>query len=146
EIIVVDDGSTDASGRLARSWLRRDRRIRLVRQPNRGLSAARNTGVRHARGEFLAFVDSDDVVEQDAYADAIATLTRTGSDFAVMPYRRIGPDGLRVPRDWIGAAHRVRRERARLADVPGILVNVVAWTKVYRREFWDAAGMEFPVG
>ena len=67
EIIVVDDGSPDRSGEIARRHARRDLRVRVVTRENGGLSAARNTGVEHARGEFLTFVDSDDVVSLEAY-------------------------------------------------------------------------------
>ena len=58
ELIAVDDGSTDQTG----DWLRRvlDDRVRLVQQPNQGVSAARNTGIQHAKGRFIAFLDADD--------------------------------------------------------------------------------------
>jgi glycosyltransferase involved in cell wall biosynthesis len=58
EIIVVDDGSTDGTYSVAHAFA--DPRVRYVYQENRGLSAARNTGIRHATGEFLSFLDSDD--------------------------------------------------------------------------------------
>ena len=57
--MVVDDGSTDDTARVASSFA--DARVRYVFQDNRGLSAARNTGIRHARGSFLTFLDSDDL-------------------------------------------------------------------------------------
>ena len=58
EVIVVNDGSTDAT--LSRAESKVDRRVRVVTQLNRGLAGARNTGVRLAKGEFVAFLDSDD--------------------------------------------------------------------------------------
>lgn len=63
EVILVDDGSTDNSLAFCRAWAERDARLRVIHQENAGVSAARNTGIRAARGQWLAFVDSDDWVE-----------------------------------------------------------------------------------
>ena len=60
EIILVNDGSTDNSGRLLREYAGKDARFVYVEQENQGLSAARNTGMEHASGHYLAFLDSDD--------------------------------------------------------------------------------------
>ena len=146
EIVVVDDGSPDRSGEVAREHAARDSRVRVVTRENGGLSAARNTGVDHARGEFLTFVDADDVVTSDAYTSVIAALHESGSDFAVACYDRL-EDGRRVPAArWIRAAHRVRRLAVDLDTYPEVMVNAVAWSKTYRREFWDRAGLRFPEG
>jgi glycosyltransferase involved in cell wall biosynthesis len=60
ELIIVDDGSTDGSGTGLRALARNTRGVRYVRQRNQGVAAARNTGIRRARGRFIAFLDSDD--------------------------------------------------------------------------------------
>lgn len=146
QIIVVDDGSPDRSYEVARRYARRDPRIEIVRRENGGLSAARNTGMQHARGEFLAFLDSDDFVDRHAYSDAIDMLRRSGSDFAVMPYRRELGGEFPPAGAWIGAAHEVDRVATTLSEFPDIMVNAVAWSKVYRREFWERHGFQFPVG
>ena len=66
EAIVVDDGSTDGSGSLAEAWARKDKRFRVIRQENRGQSAARNAAIRIAEGEYLFFLDGDDWLEREA--------------------------------------------------------------------------------
>lgn len=64
EIILVDDGSTDLSGKKADEWLNRDTRIIVIHKKNRGLSAARNTGIELSTGSHLVFVDSDDWIHE----------------------------------------------------------------------------------
>jgi heptose III glucuronosyltransferase len=71
EIIVVDDGSTDDCPRILAEFAPRLPQMRVIRQENGGLSAARNTGLDAAHGKYLAFVDSDDFVSPDAYAEAL---------------------------------------------------------------------------
>jgi GT2 family glycosyltransferase len=61
ELLVVDDGSTDRTREIAESYAAHDSRIRVVRQPNRGIAAARNVALELARGQFLALLDSDDI-------------------------------------------------------------------------------------
>lgn len=66
EALLVDDGSTDGSGRICDEWARRDTRFRVVHQANAGVAVARNRGLDEARGEWFWFVDSDDIICPDA--------------------------------------------------------------------------------
>ena len=72
ELLLVDDGSTDSSPAVCASF--DDPRIRLIRQKNRGLAGARNAGIRHSRGRFVAFLDSDDAWEPDKLAEHVRHL------------------------------------------------------------------------
>lgn len=65
EIIVIDDGSTDSSGKLCDKYVRTDNRIYVIHQQNQGLSVARNKGIENSNGMYLTFVDSDDSVQPD---------------------------------------------------------------------------------
>lgn len=69
EIICVNDGSTDNSPKILEEFAQKDDRIRIINQENQGLSAARNTGLEVATGEYVSFIDSDDFVRTDLYAD-----------------------------------------------------------------------------
>ena len=93
KIVVVDDGSTDASGAIADEYAAREPRIRVVHTANHGLGAARNEGLRHTTGDVLAFADSDDVVPPEAYAVLLKQLRRTGADLVTGSIVWWYPDG-----------------------------------------------------
>jgi CDP-glycerol glycerophosphotransferase len=143
EVVIVDDGSTDATGEIADRVAAEDPRVRVVHQANAGLGAARNEGVRHSTGAYLAFADSDDLVVDDAYAVMVGSLEWTGSDVAVGAVER-----LRGDERFMTPLMRENHQRARLAfgieEAPLVLADVFAWNKVFRRSFWDTAGLEFP--
>ncbi len=144
EVVIVDDGSTDGSHAVAQRYADSHANVRLVTTENQGLGAARNTGVGHARGELLAFADSDDTVLPGAYAAMVSTLEESGSDFVVgAVVRNFGED-----RPSMSPRQQVRHQQRRLAitadDFPAILGDVFAWNKVFRREFWDRAALSFP--
>lgn len=71
EIICINDGSTDKSMDILLKYQRKDKRIIIISQPNKGLSEARNSGLRHANGEYIAFLDSDDYISTNAYEVAM---------------------------------------------------------------------------
>ena len=78
ELIIVDDGSSDNTAEVVGSFS--DSRIVYVRQENAGACAARNNGIAHARGDYIAFQDSDDIWHQDKLEKQLATLQNTGAD------------------------------------------------------------------
>lgn len=89
EIILVDDGSPDCCGEMCDAWAVRDSRIKVIHQENGGLSAARNTGVRHASGDYVMFLDSDDWWADDQVLEQIAEhLERTDADVLSCNYRK----------------------------------------------------------
>lgn len=144
EVVLVDDGSPDSSAKIAQGYVRADPRFRIVHQENAGLGAARNTGVRESRGAYLTFLDSDDTLPPHAYAVLMETIERTGSDLVVGTLKR--DDGRRrVAMRLMRENHRRRREQVTLGEMPLILADVFAVNKVYRRSFWDAADLSFPV-
>lgn len=93
ELILVDDGSTDGTNRLARELAAGDPRIRLLTQRNRGVSAARNLALERAEGEYAAFLDADDWLAPDCYGRLIAALRESGADCAACGHYLVWPDG-----------------------------------------------------
>lgn len=142
EVVVVDDGSPDDSAAIATTYAERDPRVRLVRQENGGLGAARNTGLRHATGEVIAFADSDDVVPPEAYAALLRQLRRTGADLVTGDVVQLVGDETRE----IAWMRRIHQDRAAvfIEQRPELLGDVFAWNKLYRREFWEGAGLSWP--
>jgi CDP-glycerol glycerophosphotransferase len=145
EVVMVDDGSTDDSAMLAQAWVDRDPRFRLVRQTNHGLGHARNTGVAHSTGEYLAFVDSDDVIPHHAYELMVGTLERTGSDFVTGNVQRLKASG--TEQSVLHAdAFATTRLRTHVTRDKSLMRDRLAPNKVWRRSFWDEHELAFPVG
>jgi CDP-glycerol glycerophosphotransferase len=145
EILVVDDGSTDKTPNIAQRFAARDGRFRVVRQANAGLGAARNTGIDHAEGEFLAFVDGDDVLPQHAYATLLGALDRTCSDFATGNVRRLTSLGT-TRATFLGDAFQRERLKTHVTRFPELVVDRLACNKLFRRSFWNRHGFRFPEG
>lgn len=95
DVIVVDDGSTDDTYRIAHKHSLLDERIRVIQQPNKGVAAARNRGIAEARGQLVATIDADDVWRPSKIARQVAVLSGLGSD-VMLVYgwsAEIGEDG-----------------------------------------------------
>ena len=93
EIVAVDDGSTDATADVLERFAARDARIRILSQPNRGVSDARNRALDAARGDYIFFVDPDDRAHPEMLAKGVSAMESTGADCCIFAYRRRFGDG-----------------------------------------------------
>ena len=144
EVILVDDGSPDASVTIAQRYVDADPRFRLITQPNAGLGPARNTGAAAARGRYLTFVDSDDVVTSRGFWTMTHTLDATGSDFAAANAWRFTTER-GTYQSWTHEKPFARTELATsLAQRPDLIGDRMVWNKVYRRTFWQEHELAFP--
>jgi CDP-glycerol glycerophosphotransferase len=147
EVILVDDGSTDRSTRIAEDFCARDPRFRLIRQEPHGPGHARNTGLRamHPRGEFLAFVDGDDVIPEYTYELLVRTLAESGSDFVSGNVQMMNSTA-----KWQSPLHRGPMQKNRrgthITRFDALIYDRTVWNKVFRRSFWDHHAIEFPEG
>ncbi|HEY3683628.1 MAG TPA: bifunctional glycosyltransferase family 2 protein/CDP-glycerol:glycerophosphate glycerophosphotransferase [Streptosporangiaceae bacterium] len=149
EVIAIDDASPDGCGRILDDYAARDDRIRVVHlTENGGLGAARDLGLERARGEYVWFVDSDDLVTDGALAAIAERVERSHPDVLLFDYaRELGPGHI-AANPW---AHLLREppppESFALRDRPSALgVMMTAWNKVIRRAFLLGLGLTFGRG
>lgn len=86
ELILVDDGATDESGKICDILAKKDDRIFVIHQPNGGLSAARNTGIQKASGKYMLFADSDDYIEKNTLKDAFELAEKYKAEVVIYGY------------------------------------------------------------
>lgn len=96
ELILVDDGSTDGSEKLCDNFAIEDDRVVVIHRPNGGVSSARNAGIAQASGDYLTFVDADDVLAPDALTKVVHRLSETGADLACFGMTFVYHDGSHV--------------------------------------------------
>ena len=143
EILLVDDGSTDGSGEVCDEYAGRDERIRVIHQANRGLSGARNTGLDNVQGEYIAFVDSDDLVSPNYVETLYELLMRYDADIAACAYIKVTTEQLTNIREKVLSLDNVRE-----ICMPSVKLlkqwhgkykqqETVAWNKLYCREVWN---------
>ena len=89
EVIMVDDGSTDASAEICMEYKQKDYRFAYSYQKKKGVSAARNRGISIAKGEYIAFVDSDDTVEKNMFEKMYCSAKDNNSDICICDYYRV---------------------------------------------------------
>ena len=133
EVILIDDGSTDASGEICDQYAAKDSRVRVIHQKNGGAAAAKNAGLRLASGDYLAFADSDDYLEPGAYGFLMKTLLETNADAVQGSFRE-------VYRNRAEEQH-IQEETLEgydyLLRFPKDFSCALLWNKLYRREIFD---------
>ena len=89
QIILVDDGSTDSSGKICDVYVEKDNRITVVHQKNAGAGAAKNNGLDLVKGDYFSIIDSDDYIELDMYEKMVTSLEKYNSDIAQCLFRNV---------------------------------------------------------
>lgn len=137
EIILVDDGSTDESGLHCDKWAEVDKRIKVFHQANGGLSAARNTGLNHASGDYICFVDSDDFVMEDYVKCMLQAIEETDAELALCDVTTSKWPALAKPitSNRILDAAECRAWLDNLISREYVLM-VVSWNKLYKKELF----------
>ena len=155
EIIVVDDGTKDNAGNIAEEYSKKDDRIIVIHQENQGLSAARNAGLSVATGDYISFVDSDDVLKIDFYEYMIDVLKKENyPEIVQASFLRIDEDNIEnvenileenEPEEEIKTMSNIEAlEKLYGADQLEYVKFVVVWNKIYKKELYSS--LRFPKG
>lgn len=144
EVLLVDDGSTDDSGSICDEYARRDSRVRVFHKTNGGVSSARNLGLDQAQGEFVCFVDADDVVLADALSILVKGM-KNGADLSI--------GGYEVYDECDNRTFSVRERLTENISVRECMVQMYypkyyyyqgyLWNKLFRREIIQADSLRF---
>ena len=144
EIILVDDGSTDSSGKMCDEFAASDSRIRVIHQKNQGLSGARNSGIDMSTGGHIFFVDSDDYIDLNTIQVLMNQVRIFNCDIAACGFSHVY-DGNRPEEPFTSPSGGVWSGYQGLIQM--MRTNnlcTVAWNKLYKRKLWD--GVRYPVG
>lgn len=147
EVICVNDGSTDSSPEILRDYEKKYQNLTVINQTNHGLGYARNVGIEHAKGDWIAFVDSDDFIAPEMFEKMLACAGQTGPDVvvsnpyiyehktkAIYPYRKM-LDFYRL--SILGGFPAVEH--------PKVFAFLGSWDKIYRRSLLTDRNIRFPV-
>jgi len=148
EIICVNDGSRDSSLEILKKLAKKDKRVVIIDQKNAGAGAARNTGIKAARGKYLGFVDSDDEIFPTMYEELYEKAEKTGAEMVITgEIETLFDDNIKFPTP----GSPLTKEELCLGafkaiEYPEILQNVFLWNRIFSREFWIKNNFVIPEG
>ncbi|MFD1466069.1 glycosyltransferase family 2 protein [Lapidilactobacillus mulanensis] len=147
EVILVDDGSTDATGAMIKSFTEMDPRIHYYSQVNKGVSVARNIGIEHAIGEYIYFLDADDTISDRLLTQLSIEVAEEKPDLIVFGYDKIGPN-LEILRRRIPKQNKLYQDKDAIGDLFIFLENNELfnppWNKLYRLNLLVQNNIKFP--
>ena len=145
EIILVDDGSTDNSGKICDEFAKKDTRIKVIHKANGGLSSARNEGIKIATGEYIAFVDGDDWIDETMYEDMLGAILSSKADLAICNYKEVSKNSIRDnSTDKITVFEGREVLKVFIEEDVTYQIQNAAWNKLYKRNLMG--DLRFPEG
>lgn len=146
ELILVDDGSPDNCGKICDEYEKKDNRIKVIHKENGGLSDARNVGLDIAKGKYIAFVDSDDIIHSRMIEILFECINKSDSDIAQCKFKKFKNLG-EVKNDldnYNGTFEEYDNKTAIIDMIDNNKINVNSWNKLYKRELFET--LRFPKG
>lgn len=149
EIILVDDGSTDNCPSICDYYEKKDKRIKVIHKKNGGLSDARNSGLKIAKGEYVVFIDSDDFVNIDFVKNLYYACIQNNADMAVCQYQKVTTI---KDVDWkenktCNNDEVITGREFSINIYKGQAINLgfVAWNKIYKKDLFINNNIEYPI-
>ena len=147
ELILINDGSTDSSGKICEDYQSRESRITVLNQENQGLSAARNEGIEIAQGKYITFIDSDDYVYPKYLEKLLNAIIEHKADISLCGSERFTETiGNNIHKNIIGEKCISGKDACKEIYMPNnrSVDYVVAWGKLYKREMF--CNYRYPIG
>src|SRR5690625_2953673 len=144
EVIIVNDGSTDKSGAICDEYVTKDKRIKVVHQGKKGVSAARNAGIKRATGDFIGFVDGDDYIDKRMYEKLYQACIKTRSSISICKLGREIDSELINNDNSEYYSRTLNNEEAMKELFKGVLYRFSLCNKLFSKECF--AGITFPEG
>lgn len=134
ELILVDDGSSDGSAQVCDAAAEKDPRVRVIHKANGGQSAARNTGLEVAAGEYIAFADHDDLLHPRIYETLIRAMEAMGTDMAACGFRNVQQANIgAIVHDYAAVSATLVTDQELVARYFTPAWHIPIWNKLYRR-------------
>lgn len=138
EVILVDDGSKDRSGKICDKLAEVDKRIKVVHKENGGLATARNAGYKIATGKYLMYIDSDDAVKPDIVERCVETIEKQQSDVVIFGYEKVNEEGKVIETcRWKEKNYNHDEMVNHLFEAIAEMSFGYAWNKLYRKSILD---------
>ena len=146
ELILVDDGSPDNCGKICDEYEKKDNRIKVIHKENGGLSDARNAGLDIAKGKYIAFVDSDDIIHPRMYEILFQCINKSDSDIVQCKFKKFkNLDEVKDELDNYNETFEEYDNKTAIIDmIDNNKINVNSWNKLYKRELFK--NLRFPKG
>ena len=144
ELIIVDDGSKDSSGKICDEYSKKDERIKVIHKENQGISCARNDGMDIATGKYIMFIDSDDFYEENSCEVLYNEIEKYDADYVVGNYIHTTHDGVK----WDNPVFNTSlydNFKLSITDYQKsfFVMNSVVWNKIFKREFIEKHHLRF---
>ena len=144
EVILVDDGSPDSCPAICDEYAKKDKRVKVIHKANGGLSDARNKGLDIAEGKYIAFVDSDDWVEDNYVQNMYNAITDNNADMVICNYQKVDENNVVFEISTLDKAVYNDSNKFDLLFGLNSLPTIVAWNKLYAKHVFDS--IRYPYG